>query len=100
MSSNETFDTKLDGVLLDLVHEISSIRVGKTFAPIDYTEPAKQAIIALVHKREVLARVNILKQLWNTTQPDLIPEGVPALDMSEELHRLVAELTKSIEEEL
>ena len=39
-----TTTSELGEILLSLVHEISSIRAGKTFAPTDYTEPVIQAI--------------------------------------------------------
>lgn len=41
------------------------------------------------------ARVDELKQLWNDTQPDIVPEGAKANDMSERLHERIAELQSS-----
>jgi len=68
--------------------------LDKYFMPIKLPDINRSEIIALIRSEIRQAQADILKQLWNTTQPDLIPEGVPAIDMSEELHRLVAELTK------
>ena len=31
---------------------------------------------ALIHQVEREARIDLLKQLWNETQPDIVPEGV------------------------
>lgn len=45
------------------------------------------------HEKELVeARINELKQLWNNTQPDTMPEGVKPYDMSDELHKRIAEL--------
>ena len=53
---------------------------------------AKQAIQSLINE----ARIDELKQLWNSTQPDIVPEGAKANDMSEELHKRIAELQSTI----
>ena len=42
------------------------------------------------------ARQDELKQLWNSTQPDIVPSGIPANDMSEQLHKRIAELQSTI----
>ena len=42
------------------------------------------------------ARQDELKQLWNSTQPDIVPEGAKANDMSEQLHKRIAELQSTI----
>lgn len=38
------------------------------------------------------ARLDELKQLWNNTQPEIVPEGVVAHDMSEALHKRMKKL--------
>ena len=55
---------------------------------------AKQAIQSLINE----ARIDELKQLWNSTQPDIAPENAPAEDMSEELHKRIAELSQALKE--
>lgn len=49
---------------------------------------AVEAIQSLINE----ARIDELKQLWNSTQPDIVPEGVEANDMSEELHKRIEKL--------
>lgn len=49
---------------------------------------AKQAIQSLINE----ARIDELKQLWNSTQPDIVPDGIPANDMSEALHKRIEKL--------
>ncbi len=39
------------------------------------------------------ARLDELKQLWNNTQPEIVPEGVVAHDMSAEIHNRIAQLS-------
>ena len=53
---------------------------------------AKQAIQSLINE----ARIDELKQLWNSTQPDIVPEGAKANDMSEQLHKRIADLQSTI----
>ena len=38
------------------------------------------------------ARIDELKQLWNSTQSDIVPDGIPANDMSEALHKRIEKL--------
>jgi hypothetical protein len=49
-----------------------------------------------LHASLVEARIDELKQLWNSTQPDIVPEGAKANDMSEQLHKRIAELQSTI----
>ena len=49
---------------------------------------AKQAIQSLINE----ARIDELKQLWNSTQSDIVPDGVEANDMSEALHKRIEKL--------
>ena len=49
---------------------------------------AKQAIQSLINE----ARIDELKQLWNSTQSDIVPDGIPANDMSEALHKRIEKL--------
>jgi hypothetical protein len=53
---------------------------------------AKQAIQSLINE----ARIDELKQLWNSTQPDIVPDGVPANDMSEALHKRIEKLRSKL----
>jgi hypothetical protein len=39
----------LNDILLNLVHEVSSIRAGKTFNPADYINPAETQIATLIN---------------------------------------------------
>ena len=38
------------------------------------------------------ARQDELKMLWNSTQSDIVPDGIPANDMSEALHKRIEKL--------
>lgn len=42
------------------------------------------------------ARQDELKQLWNSTQPDIVPDGVEANDMSEALHKRIEKLRSEL----
>ena len=53
---------------------------------------AKQAIQSLIDE----ARIDELEQLWNSTQPDIVPDGVPANDMSEALHKRIEKLRSEL----
>ena len=53
---------------------------------------AKQAIQSLINE----ARIDELKQLWNSTQSDIVPDSVPANDMSEELHKRIEKLRSEL----
>lgn len=53
---------------------------------------AKQAIQSLINE----ARIDELKQLWNSTQSDIVPDGVEANDMSEELHKRIEKLRSEL----
>ena len=53
---------------------------------------AKQAIQSLINE----ARIDELKQLWNSTQSDIVPDGIPANDMSEALHKRVEKLRSEL----
>ena len=53
---------------------------------------AKQAIQSLINE----ARIDELKQLWNNTQSDIVPDGVEANDMSEELHKRIEKLRSEL----
>ena len=37
-----------------------------------------------------------LKQLWNSTQSDIVPDGIPANDMSEALHKRIEKLRSEL----
>jgi Tfp pilus assembly pilus retraction ATPase PilT len=53
---------------------------------------AKQAIQSLINE----ARIDELKQLWNSTQSYIVPDGVEANDMSEELHKRIEKLRSEL----
>ena len=53
---------------------------------------AKQAIQSLINE----ARIDELKQLWNSTQSYIVPDGVPANDMSEALHKRIEKLRSKL----
>ena len=53
---------------------------------------AKQAIQSLINE----ARIDELKQLWNNTQSDIVPDGIPANDMSEALHKRIEKLRSEL----
>ena len=53
---------------------------------------AKQAIQSLIDE----ARIDELEQLWNSTQPDIVPDGVEANDMSEALHKRIEKLRSEL----
>ena len=53
---------------------------------------AKQAIQSLIDE----ARIDELEQLWNSTQPDIVPDGIPANDMSEALHKRIEKLRSEL----
>lgn len=59
-------------------------------------DPNDEMILADLHASLVEARIDELKQLWNSTQPDIVPEGAKANDMSEQLHKRIAELQSTI----
>jgi len=42
------------------------------------------------------ARIDELKQLWNSTQSDIVPDGVEANDMSEALHKRIEKLRSEL----
>ena len=51
------------------------------------------------HKKElelakIEARIDELRSLWNSTQPDIVPQGAQPNDMSEQLHKRIAQLRK------
>ena len=49
-----------------------------------------------LHASLVEARIDELKQLWNSTQPDIVPDGVEANDMSEALHKRIEKLRSEL----
>lgn len=69
-----------------------------------YDIPMKQRdvivknILALIKEEAVKARLDELKQLWNSTQPDLVPQGVKPNDMSDKLHQRVNQLQAELEQ--
>ena len=65
----------------------SGMPTGVVMTDFDIME-AKQAIQSLINE----ARIDELKQLWNSTQSYLVPDGVEANDMSEALHKRIEKL--------
>jgi len=46
-SQPEAYHERQRAILLELVHQVSSIRAGKTFVPTDYTDPVQAQLNAL-----------------------------------------------------
>jgi len=69
-------------------------------APADYTENCTNVVMSIMkgdRDRAVReARLDELKQLWNSTQPDIVPDGIPANDMSEALHKRIEKLRSEL----
>lgn len=69
-------------------------------APADYTENCTNVVMSIMkgdRDRAVReARLDELKQLWNSTQPDIVPDGVEANDMSEALHKRIEKLRSEL----
>ena len=57
---------------------------------VEPTPPSQIEVDRLIKQ----ARADQLKKLWNATQHDIVPEGTPPRDMSEELHKMIKELEK------
>ena len=69
-------------------------------APADYTENCTNVVMSIMkgdRDRAVReARIDELEQLWNSTQPDIVPDGIPANDMSEALHKRIEKLRSEL----
>ena len=69
-------------------------------APADYTENCTNVVMSIMkgdRDRAVReARLDELKQLWNSTQSDIVPDGVEANDMSEALHKRIEKLRSEL----
>lgn len=69
-------------------------------APADYTENCTNVVMSIMkgdRDRAVReARLDELEQLWNSTQPDIVPDGVEANDMSEALHKRIEKLRSKL----
>ena len=69
-------------------------------APADYTENCTNVVMSIMkgdRDRAVReARLDELEQLWNSTQPDIVPDGIPANDMSEALHKRIEKLRSEL----
>lgn len=69
-------------------------------APADYTENCTNVVMSIMkgdRDRAVReARLDELKQLWNSTQSDIVPDGIPANDMSEALHKRIEKLRSEL----
>ena len=63
---------------IDKMFDALGIKQGMPMPDTAYElrENLKQAITTLLSQSERKARIEELKLLWNTTQPDIIPEGV------------------------
>ena len=57
------------------------------------TELVWEAVLKDRERAVKEARLDELKQLWNNTQPEIVPEGVVAHDMSAEIHNRIAQLS-------
>ncbi len=56
------------------------------------TELVWEAVLKDRERAVKEARLDELKQLWNNTQSEIVPEGVVAHDMSEALHKRMKKL--------
>ena len=92
-----TLEEKLDKLVLDLIYTGSMLPKGKTIGTSMFPEH-KQAILNLITEETAKARLDELKQLWNSTQPDLVPQGVKPNDMSDELHQRVNQLQAELKQ--
>ncbi len=61
------------------------------------TDDTLKAIEALIEQVCNESRIDELKQLWNYTQSDIVPEGAKPNDMSDRLHERIKTLTKESE---
>lgn len=57
-----------------------------------YGEDVIDEILQLIEQVCNESRKDELKQLWNDTQPDIVPEGAKPNDMSDRLHERIKEL--------
>lgn len=76
----------------DLVVEDGKNFGNKHFLKIDMQVSIEQLIKEEQERTVKQARADQLKKLWNATQHDIVPEGTPPRDMSEELHKMIKEL--------
>lgn len=63
--------------------------------PIEVTKKVDKVIDLIDQHTKTMcerARQDELKQLWNSTQSDIVPDGIPANDMSEALHKRIEKL--------
>ena len=93
-TSNTDHDETLKEQILEIISDIHNhtLSIG-IYTPGDkrvaemYRE-SEEAIMQLTTQ----ARIDELEQLWNSTQPDIVPDGIPANDMSEALHKRIEKL--------
>ena len=84
---NDNLDAIFYNPDLTKTYNQSGKPTGVVMTDFDIME-AKQAIQSLINE----ARIDELKQLWNSTQSDIVPDGVEANDMSEALHKRIEKL--------
>lgn len=62
-----------------------------------YGEDVIDEILQLIEQVCNESRIDELKQLWNYTQSEIVPEGAKPNDMSDRLHERIKTLTKESE---
>lgn len=87
-----TLEEKIEEIVK---HKLISINNANV---VSVNDGFKQELLALIKEEAVKARLDELKQLWNSTQPDLVPQGVKPNDMSDKLHQRVNQLQAELEQ--
>ena len=99
MSKNptDTNQASEDELRAEILTEFKQVH---KLAPADYTENCTNVVMSIMkgdRDRAVReARLDELKQLWNSTQSDIVPDGIPANDMSEALHKRIEKLRSEL----
>ena len=90
MQEPKTLEEILEEILDDIfwLGFVMCVRGKLELSPKESIDEARQSIQQLIKQ----ARADQLKKLWNATQHDIVPEGTPPRDMSEELHKMIKEL--------
>lgn len=93
MRMGMTLEEKIEDILREDL--VLSTDAGQPY--IKFDDVAIDKIFDLIKEETVRARIDELKRLWNSTQPDLVPQGAEPNDMSDRLHERIKTLTKESE---
>lgn len=93
MRMGMTLEEKIEDILREDL--VLSTDAGQPY--IKFDDVAIDKIFDLIKEETVRARIDELKRLWNSTQPDLVPQGAEPNDMSEELHGRIPQLQAELE---